>query len=198
MTKLYAGLSLADNSNNYSGLVVLNDDNEIVNLEKFLKMQEIENFFNNYKEDLNICVALPWNNSMLNGKWRITSKPYQRLEGTNVLNRDNWIQRYSNRGKEFFTKLASRTESFNYFETYLTRQAMGLTSGFKERTPADCKFLQGALKSMYGIDCQQTNMMPMAQLEAIVGALLAKKYANDEKTSVLFEFNDINVINSCS
>lgn len=196
MTKLYLGLSLSDNSNNDSGLAIINEDNEIIRLEKFSKMQDIEAFFNKYEdlENLHICVSLAWNNSMLNGKWRILSKPYQLLQGTNIVNRDNWAQRYSHRGKDFFANLAKKSASFNRFEVYLTRQSMGLNSGFKERTPADCKFLQGALKSLYHVDCMQSNMMPMSQLEAVVGALLAQKLQT-KTPNVLFEFNESKVVN---
>ena len=67
-------------------------------------------------------------------------------------------------------------------------------SNFKERSSADCKFLQGALKNEYGFNELPTNMMPVAQLEAIVGTLLAEKKLNDE-TKKLFEFKGLDVVN---
>ena len=83
----------------------------------------------------------------------------------------------------------------NRFEIYLTRQSLHLNSCFKERSPADCKFLQQALRLEWGFDDLPTNMMPMSQLEAIVGAILAKEASkNAENIKKLFEFRGLNVI----
>ena len=83
----------------------------------------------------------------------------------------------------------------NRFELYLTRQALRLDSSFKERSPADCKALQNALKMKHGFNLS-SNMMPMALLEALVGAVLAKNLSEqtEQKEKPLFEFNGVPVI----
>lgn len=132
---------------------------------------------------------------MLNGKWRILGKPYQ-LVATNPLmpNREGWTQRYSTRGCEYFKSLVEKGVEVNRFELYLTRQSMNLNSCYKERSPADCKFLQQTLKYEWGLDLP-ANMMPMSQLEAIVGALLARENAkNPQNVKVVSSFKDFNVI----
>lgn len=154
-------------------------------------------FFDNFPslKYSKICVSLVWDRTMLNGKWRILGKPYQ-MVATNPLipNREGWTQRYSTRGCEYFKSLMEKGVEINRFELYLTRQSMHLNSCYKERSPADCKFLQQTLKNEWHIDLP-LNMMPMSQLEAIVGAILAKENTkNPDNIKVLSHFRDANVI----
>ena len=82
-------------------------------------------------------------------------------------------------------------ESGEYFQNLIK----WLHSCYKERSPADCKFLQQTLKLEYGFEELPNNMMPMSQLEALVGALLAKEATkNPENIKKLFEFRGLNVI----
>jgi len=194
----YIGLSLASGSTMDSGVAVLDEDNNIILVDKLYKMNDIIFFFENYSnlKYSKMCVSLPWDKSMLDGKWRILSKPYQ-MVATNphMPNRENWTQRYATRGSDFFKELSEKGIEINRFELYLTRQSMHLNSCYKERSPADCKFLQQTLKLEYGFDELPNNMMPMSQLEAIVGALLAKEASkNPANIKKLFEFRDLNVI----
>ena len=71
---------------------------------------------------------------------------------------------------------------------------MNLYSNLKERSPSDCKFLQNTLRTEFGFEDLPSNMMPVAQLEAIVGTILAEKKLNQE-TKKIFEFKNIDVIN---
>ena len=71
---------------------------------------------------------------------------------------------------------------------------MHLNSCYKERSPADCKFLQQTLKNEWQLDLP-SNMMPMSQLEAIVGAILAKENAlHPENIKTVSHFRDFDVI----
>lgn len=197
MEHFFIGLMLSTGATVESGVAVLNKNNEIILLDKLFTMQDIQYFFDNFSslKNSHICISLPWDNSMLNGKWRILSKLYQPLAlNENFQNTDNWIQRYSNRGSEYFTTLAENGVKINRFELYLTRQALKLNSCFKERSPADCKALQSALKIKYGFSTLLSNMMPMAHLEALVGAVLAKKASENNIEKPLFEFNGLPVI----
>ena len=175
--KYYIGLSLASGSSMDSGLAVFDENNTLILVDKLYKINDIMYFFDNYPSTANseICVSLAWDKTMLNGKWRVLSKPYQ-MVATNphIPNQDNWTQRYATRGSDYFKSLTEKGTVVNRFELYLTRQSMHLNSCYLERSPADCKFLQQALTNEWGIDLP-VNMMPMSQLEAIVGAMLAKE-----------------------
>lgn len=196
MEHYFIGLMLASSANNESGVAVIDRNNEIILLDKLFTMQDVQHFFDNFSSLKNskICISLPWDNSMLNGKWRVISKQYQLVASNeNLPNTDNWTQRYSNRGCDYFTSLCKQGVNINRFEIYLTRQALKLNSNFLERSPADCKSLQSALKLEYGFSSLLSNMMPMAHLEAIVGAILARK-TSEKSPKPLFEFNGIPVI----
>lgn len=191
----YVGLSLSATSGMDSGVAVLDEDNNLILVDKLYTMNDVMFFFDNfpYLKYSKICVSLVWDRTMLNGKWRILSKPYQ-LVATNPLmpNRESWTQRYSTRGCEYFNSLVEKGVEINRFELYLTRQSMNLNSCYKERSPADCKFLQQMLKQEWGIDLP-ANMMPMSQLEAIVGAMLAREN-NMGNSKIISKFKTFDVI----
>lgn len=196
--KYYIGLTLGSASTIETGLAVIDDTGKIILIDKLFRVKDIQLFFDNYSSVKNsvICVSLPWDNSMLEGKWRILSKPYQQVSTNDkFLNRENWTQRYTKRGCDYFKELQSRGIELIRTELYLARQNLRLSSYYKERTPSDCKFLQNTLKIEHGFDEIPSNMMPAAQLEAIVCALVAKKYdTNRAETKHLFDFENIPVI----
>lgn len=201
MKHYFIGLMLASGANTDSGVAVLDQNNEIILLDKLFTMQDVQHFFDNFSslKQSKICISLPLDNSMLNGKWRILSKLYQHLSlKGSFQNINNWTQRYSNRGCDYFNTLIKEQETdITRFDLYITRQALGLNSYFKERSPADCKALQNALRIKYGFANLPSNMMPMAQLEALVGAVLSKKLnSQKQEASPIFEFNGIPVIRS--
>lgn len=175
--KYYIGLSLSSGSSMDSGVAVMEENGTFILVDKLYKINDIIFFFENFSslKDSEICASLAWDRTMLNGKWRVLSKPYQLVSSNSLMpNQDNWTQRYTTRGNEFFRSLIEKNIPLTRFEIYLTRQSLHLNSCYKERSPADCKFLQQALINEWGIELPQ-NMMPMSQLEAIVGSILAKE-----------------------
>lgn len=194
----FVGLSLGSSSSIESGVAVREaQTGNLIHLDKLFSISDIELFFDNYVSLKNsvICVSLPWDSTMLEGKWRVLSKQYQLIhsEEERFLNRDNWMQRFSARGCDLLTGIKAQGSDVNRFEVYLTRQKLNLYSNYKERSSADCKFLQGALKLEYGFDLP-SNMMPMGELEAIVGTILAEAKLKN-KSQKIFEFRGIDVIN---
>ncbi len=192
------GLSLGPTSSVESGVAVREvQSGKLIHLDKLYSMNDVSLFFENYPSIKNsvIIVSLPWDNTMLEGKWRVLSKPYQLIHTLgNFPNTDNWMQRFSTRGSDLLTILKEQGADVSRFEVYLTRQKLNLYSNYKERSSADCKFLQAALKFEYGFDELPANMLPVAQLEAIVGTILACEKLNN-KTNKIFEFRGLDVIN---
>ena len=131
----------------------------------------------------------------MSGKWRILSKPYQMVTThKGFLNLEDWLDRYSYRGCDYINKLIVSGADIKRFDLYLSRLKLNLYSNFKQRSPADCKFLQNILKTEYGFDDIPTNMMPAGALEAMVGALVSRAYDNGE-TETISEFAGVDVIN---
>ena len=194
------GLSLGASSSIESGVAVMDiATKKLIYIDKLFSMSDIQTFFDNYVSLKNsvICVSLPWDNTMLEGKWRVLSKQYQLIHNDNdmFLNRDNWMQRFSTRGCELLSNLVEEGANIFRFEVYLARQKLNLYSNYKERSSADCKFLQSMLRTEHGFDELPANMMPMGELEGIVGLLLAEKKIQ-QKTEKIFEFKGIDVINA--
>lgn len=198
MIQYAVGMSLGPTSSVESGIAVLElSTKKLIYVDKLFSMNDVQLFFDNYTslKDSVICVSIPWDNTMLEGKWRVLSKPYQLIHShkDEFVNKDNWMQRFSTRGSELFLNLKNEGIDIFRFEVYLTRQKFNLYSNFKERSSADCKFLQSALKFEYGFE-MPANMMPVAQLEAIVGTLLAQEKLNGN-TKEIFEFRGLSVLN---
>lgn len=192
------GLSLGPTSSVESGVAVREiASGKLIYVDKLFSMNDVGLFFENYPSLKNstICVSLPWDNTMLEGKWRVLSKPYQMIHTLgNFPNTDNWMQRFSNRGSDLLIKLKENGADISRFEVYLTRQKLNLYSNFKERSSADCKFLQSTLKNEFNIEGLPSNMMPVAQLEAIVGTILAEEKVKNN-TKKIFDFKGLDVIN---
>jgi len=193
------GLSLGAASSVESGVAVREiSTGKLIHLDKLFSMNDICLFFENYPSVKNsvICISLPWDNTMLEGKWRILSKQYQLIHSSNeeFPNRDNWMQRFSTRGCDMINELKEKGADVTRFEVYLTRQKLNLYSNYKERSSADCKFLQASLRHDWGFDELPANMMPMAQLEAICGTILAEEKLKGN-TQTIFQFKNTDVIN---
>ena len=194
----YIGLSLSSNSTLDSGVAVIDENCNIILLDKLYKMSDVSFFLENFTslKDSRICASIPSNKTMLDGKWRILSKPYQFVStNKNIPNRDNWTQRNSSRGADYLTELSNRGIPVNRFDIYMTRQSLHLNSCYKDRSPADCKFLQQALINEWNFLNLPSNMMPMSHLEAILGAILAKKHnQNPEEIEILYKYRGLDVI----
>ena len=193
------GISLAPTSSIETGVAVREIlSGDLIYVDKLFSMSDVQTFFDNYVSLKNsvICVSLPWDNTMLDGKWRVLSKPYQLIHSNEnqFINKDNWMQRFSSRGCDLLLNLKNQSIDVSRFEVYLTRQKMNLYSNYKERSSADCKFLQSALKFEYGFTNLPNNMMPVAQLEAIVGVLLAEQKMKNNIRKI-FEYKNLDVIN---
>ena len=194
----YIGLSLSSGSSVDSGVAVIDENNKIITLDKLYKISDIIYFFENFPSLNNskICVSVPSDRTMLEGKWRILAKPYLPVAtNKNIPNRDNWTQRISTRGSDYLNELKERGICVNRFDVYISRQSLHLNSCYKDRSPSDCKFLQQALKYEWGFEDLPSNMMPVSHLEAIIGAIIARENdINPQKMRKLYNFRGLDVI----
>ena len=199
MIEYYIGLSLAPSATIETGIAVLDTNNTLILVDKFFTMKDVQHFFDNYSslKYSKICISLPWDNTLMTGKWRILSKPYQLINTTNkyeFINVDNWTQRFSTRGCDYFSNLVENGVEISRYDLYLSKLKLNLYSNYKQRSPADCKFLQNILKNEFGFNDIPTNMIPAGALEAMIGALVAreKAFGNFE---TLYKFKGLDVVN---
>ncbi len=199
MIEYYIGLSLAPSATIETGIAVLDTNNTLILVDKFFTMKDVQHFFDNYSslKYSKICVSLPWDNTLMTGKWRILSKPYQLINTTNKLdfiNVDNWTQRFSTRGCDYFSNLVENGIEISRYDLYLSKLKLNLYSNYKQRSPADCKFLQNILKSEFGFNDIPTNMIPAGALEAMIGAIVAREKALGN-FETLYKFKGLDVVN---
>ncbi len=192
----FIGLSLSNSSNYDSSVCVLDRNSKIMLLDKFYFTQDIDLFFKSspYIHNSILCASVPYDNSLLEGKWRIHSKNYKMLGNYFKINRQKWTKRLSARLCDSLLNL--REEGVNVFRCDINqlRQAYGLNAHYLSRTSLDCKNLQTSLKIKFGFNELPENMLAASSLEAIICAMFAKYIAFGGKTSELFEFEGIKTL----
>lgn len=199
--KLYfVGISLGSNSTNETGVAIIDKNLNIITLDKLFSMEDVRFFFKRMvgKQNSIINIALPENPQMLNAKWKLLSREYQLIQSCELINHDSdWIQRYSHRGCDFFKELKSQGVDVFRYDIHELKSSFGLSGVYKDRSPVDCKALQSALKYRFGFKELPSNMLPVSQLEAILGAYLGFIMASDKteyNAKIKAKYNDISVI----
>lgn len=192
----FIGLALSNSSNYDSSACVLDRNMNIVLLDKFYFAQDIDYFFENspYIKNSAICASVPYDNKMLDGKWRIHSKNYKALGDYFKINREDWTNRISKRCCETFKTIKDQNIKIIRADINQLRQAYGLNSHYLSRTSIDCKNLQMSLKIKYGFSQMPDNMLPASSLESILCAMFAKEYTQNIKTTQMFEIEEIPVL----
>ena len=192
----FIGLALSNSSNYDSSICVLDRNSNIVLIDKFYFTQDIDYFFETspYTKNSIVCANVPYDNKMLDGKWRIHSKNYKMLGEYFKVNRNDWTNRISKRCSETFQKLISNNIKVIRCDINQLRQAYGLCAHYLNRTSIDCKNLQISLKIKYGFTQLPENMLSASSLESIICGMFAMEYVNNIETNKIFEIDNIPVL----
>lgn len=199
--KLYfIGISLGSCSTNETGVAVIDRELNIITLDKLFSMEDVRFFFKRIvgKQNAIINIAIPENPQMLNAKWKLLAREYQLVQSCKLINDDSeWVERYSHRGCDHFLELKKQGVDIFRFDTRELKSSLGLSGIYKDRTPVDCKALQSALKHKFGFSELPSNMLPVSQLEAILGSYLGLIMTGkipEYKCKIKAKYNDIDVI----
>ena len=187
----FVGISLGGLSTTESAVAVLDKNMHIVMLDKLFSMSDVKYFLDNFagKQDSIILVSVPENETMLSSKWKYNSRTYVPVNlNKKMMNRDGWTNRFAPRGSEYFKELNENGIDLYRFDVDNMKKMFGNCFAFRDRTPIDCKSLQDTLRIKYGIRELPVNMLPVAQLEAILGAILAQMVATQNSN---FEYKQI-------
>lgn len=187
----FIGISLGGLSTIESAAAVLDQNLKVIFLDKLFSMSDVKYFLNNYagKQNSMILVSVPENEIMISSKWKYSSRTYHPVNlNTKMLNRDDWTNRFSARGSEYFKELSDNGTDIYRFDVDNMKKVLGNGYAFRERTPLDCKALQDTLRIKYDMRELPVNMLPVAQLEAILGAFLAQRIATGNNE---FEYRQI-------
>lgn len=196
----FIGISLSGLSTIESAVAVLDKNLKIIKLDKLFSMSDVKYFIDNFAGVQNsiITISVPQNETMLNAKWKYNSRTYDVVNLDNKMrNRDGWTDRFSTRGCEYFKELKSKNVDIFRFDCENIKQAFNNGFAFKERTPADCKSLQDTLRLKYNMRELPPNMLPVAQLEAIMGAYLAHSLTEENNVfncKIIGEYETLKII----
>lgn len=199
----FVGISLSSTTTTESAAAILDKNLKIITLDKLFSMQDVQFFLDSLpgKSNSIITVSIPENETMLNSKWKFNSRTYQAVNlNSPIKNTDDWATRFSTRGCEYFFELKKNNLDIFRFDIDNAKKSIGYSSPFKDRSPTDCKSLQNTLKMELGMRELPSNMLPVAQLEAILGACLAHTIAHGEENEhykKLYEFENIDVLGFC-
>lgn len=187
----FIGISLSGLSTIESAVAVLDKDLHVVMLDKLFSMNDVKYFLDNWagKQNAIIMVSIPENEVMLNHKWKYNSRTYDLVNfDKQMINKDDWTNRFSTRGSEYFQNLKEEGYDIFRFDVDNMKKVFGNCYAYRERTPIDCKSLQDTLRMKYNMRELPVNMLPVAQLEAILGAFLGHMIATNNKD---FEYKQI-------
>ena len=192
----FIGLALSNSSNYDSSVCVLDRNQKIILMDKFYFGEDINYFFQNspYVSNSAIAASVPYDNRLLDGKWRIHSKNYKALGDYFKINRDDWTSRISKRCCETFRTLKEKNIKIIRCDINQLRQAYGLCPHYLARTSVDCKNLQISLKLKFNFTQMPENMLSASALESIICAMFAMEYIEGVKTREIFEIDNIPVL----
>ena len=180
----FIGISLSGLSTIESAVAVLDKDLHVVTLDKLFSMSDVKYFLDNWagKQNSVIMVSIPENEVMLSHKWKYNSRTYDLVNfDKQMINKDDWTNRYSKRGSEYFKELQDEGIDIFRFDVDNMKKFFGNCYAYRERTPIDCKALQDTLRMKYNMRELPVNMLPVAQLEALLGAFLAQMLVTKNK-----------------
>lgn len=198
--KTFIGISFSSISSSESAVAIFDEKLNIRLLDKLYSMHDIEHFLKTFQGAKNalIAVSMAKNETMISSKWKYLSRVYHPVNlNSHIKNRDFWADRFSKKGADLFKHIKNEGYSIFRFDIHNAKLAFGCNSAFLDRTPADCKALQTGLKYKLKLDSIPVNMLPVSELEALLGAYTVYSYANDinnEKCKILFHFHDLDVI----
>ena len=196
----FIGISLGGLSTIESAVAVLDSNLHIITLDKLFSMSDVKYFLDNFagKQNSVIMVSIPENQVMLDHKWKYNSRTYDLVNfDKKMINREDWTNRFSLRGSEYFKELSSKNIDIFRFDIDNMKKVMGNCYAYRNRTPIDCKSLQDTLRMKYNMRELPVNMLPVAQLEAILGAILAQMitFGNDEfDCKIIGEFEELPIL----
>lgn len=192
----FIGVALSNSSNYDSSICVLDRNMKIILLDKFYYAQDINYFFETspYVKNSIVAFSVPYDNRILDGKWRIHCKNYKPLFDNFKINKDDWTNRISKRCLDTIKNLQERNIKVIRCDINQLRRSYGLCPHYLSRTSVDCKNLQTSLKIKYNFNQMPDNMLPASSLESIIVAMFAFDYIKGVETSTMFMLDSVPVL----
>ena len=181
--QFFIGIALGDNTTVETGIAILNRNLELIRVDKLFTNKEIINYLNNFPGTVDsiICMSLAANTLQPNSKWRQNDKNIHPFSLHSAAEDLQWTDRFTERGKDLYSAFnESGVQAFRY-HIHLSKVRLNLIPPFKNRSQPGCKYLQTVIKDALSIDNLPNNLIPIASLDAIIGAYTGWKMATDEE-----------------
>lgn len=174
----FVGISLSSSSLNESGIAVLDRNLNLIRTDKIFHIKEIEQYIKNLApaDSMIICVDLPKNSSMVNGKWRMEARYNNAFKLNDITDSSfDWADRFSDRGSDLCETFNSLDMDTLRYYSYFTKNMLKLNPPYKSRSPVACKYLQMIIQNNLRISGISSNLLPLIGLDAIIGAYISWK-----------------------
>ena len=196
----FIGISLSGVSTMESAVAVLDSNLKIIMLDKLFSMSDVKYFLDNFAGLKNavVLISVPENETMIGSKWKYNSRTYDIVNmEEKIQNRDEWANRFSTRVSDYFKELSDKGIELYRFDIDNLKKAFNNGFAYRERTPLDCKALQDTLRIEFNMRELPVNMLPVAQLEALLGAYFAHALVTDNGNflpKVIGEFQNLPIL----
>lgn len=193
----YIGITPANEPSNEVGVCILDNFLNITYLDRFNSIKEFSFFIDNLsnKSLTSILISLPMAFNLLDAKWKLNAQKTVLNDLNCDLPKKKWNNQYS---EKLSSMLMCYKDSFKIIYRYNIKQVrmmLNLQSPYISHSSADCRFLQSALKLKFNISPISTNLYPITQIEAILGAYCAFLIANNKKSFKIEQsFKEIKVV----
>ena len=120
----FIGISLSGVSTMESAVAVLDNNLRIVMLDKLFSMTDVKHFLNNFAgiKNATVLVSIPENEVMISSKWKYNSRTYDIVNmEEKIKNTDEWANRFSTRGSDFFKELNKNGIDIYRFDYFSNR-----------------------------------------------------------------------------
>ncbi|MEW5818832.1 MAG: hypothetical protein AB1782_01460 [Cyanobacteriota bacterium] len=187
--QFFIGVALGDNPTVETGIAVLNRNLQLIRVDKVLTNSEVISFINNFSGTVDslVTLSLAPNTIQLSSKWREDEKNIHAFKLYDSAEDMYWTDRYSERGKDIYEALNGAGITTFRYNIYIAKMTLNLIPPFKTRSQPGCKYLQTVIRDYLSVDNLPNNLIPIASLDALVGAYTGWKVATD-KVNVGYKF----------
>jgi len=196
--KTFIGISFSSIPSTESAVAVIDENLNVISMDKLFSLHDIHNYLTTLPGIKNsiIAISMSKNEVMISSKWKYVSRVYHPVNlNSSIKNIDGWADRFSKKGTDLFKELKSEGYDIFRFDIHNAKTAFGCNDAFLERSPADCKALQCGLREKLNMHSLPSNMLPVSELEAILGAYTIFCYSKEnQKCKKLFDFHGLEVI----
>ena len=196
----FAGISLSSSPSSESGIAVIDANLNILRVDKIFNINDLQLIIKSIgpADSIIICIDLPRNTSLNEGKWRNEAKNVVPLKQSGIgFDKFSWGERFSDRGSDLCQSInKSGIATYRYY-CYFTKNILKLNPPFKSRSPVACKYLQMAIQNHLKIIGIPTNLLSLSGLDALIGAYTSWKIATGSENNnyrYIGEFDNLPIV----